>query len=63
VTCGWRPLHAFMQKVHGWTVDAVRQGAKDMRLSPAAAAMFDRPEAALVTVRHFLCLEPHSVFS
>jgi len=33
-------------------VDAVRQGAKDMRLSPAAAAMFDRPEAALVT--HFV---------
>lgn len=40
----------FVQEVYGWTVAAVQKAATDLKLSPAVASIFDRPEAALVKV-------------
>ena len=54
------PIHIefVVQKEEGWSVAAVRRGAQDQGLSPAAAAKFERPQAALVLVYScFLCFK------
>ncbi len=41
------------QKEHGWSLAALRQGARDLELSPAAVGILDRPEAELVEVTSY----------
>ena len=39
-----------LQDTHGWSSEAVQKAAQELNLSPSAASMFERPEAALVMV-------------
>lgn len=39
-----------LQHERGWTVEAMRQGATDLGLSPAIVTKYERPQASLVFV-------------